>query len=336
MKIIEGNKRESFGKFTPSVLIRDSRLSFEARAVAMFLMSMGTRWELRATSLPFILKCPSAKGHLGRDATRKILKELEGCGYLKRTKYKNSDGQWVWDSTLAPYAGLSPTKCSDNSSATDLETEDGLAIDGGPVDNSSCVNDDGLNKTLLPLTDKGVVVNFPGQEVVPVDNSSCINDDNLNETRLPPQNDDIVPNFLRQEVVVVNENLDLTHPLLSHSKVIITQVWRKYSTQLTIEQMQQVVDEFVGVISASRYGNHSPIKSSRGWLNAVTKSMLDGDFAPEFGISIQRNRVNQSAGKNNSSKDKLQAQDPIDDATREKNRLACQNMVSTLSKGKAS
>ena len=52
----------------PCSLLRDSRLSYEARGVACHLLSLGRNWQLRAVALPRVLHDQSrAKGHLGRD-----------------------------------------------------------------------------------------------------------------------------------------------------------------------------------------------------------------------------------------------------------------------------
>jgi hypothetical protein len=83
----------------PRALIEDANLTFLARWFAIWLASRPPGWEIRAGALPRLLKDHSRPfGHLGRDSTRRCLKELENAGYLVRKRHHDAGGHWVWRS----------------------------------------------------------------------------------------------------------------------------------------------------------------------------------------------------------------------------------------------
>lgn len=78
MSRIRVDDSAEYWRSLPCSLLRDSWLSYEARGVACHLLSLGRNWQLRAVALPRVLHDQSrAKGHLGRDLCRRILRELE-------------------------------------------------------------------------------------------------------------------------------------------------------------------------------------------------------------------------------------------------------------------
>jgi len=101
----------------PVALINDSQLGLDTRAFAVWLLSKPDGWEIRARALPSLLKVRS--GNVGRDRTRRFLRELEATGYLTRTLAHSRDGRWIWR-----YAFRAVPRCS---------TGDGSAVDGSPV-----------------------------------------------------------------------------------------------------------------------------------------------------------------------------------------------------------
>ena len=114
----------------PCSLLRDARLSYEARGVACHLLSLGRNWQLRAVALPRVLHDQSrAKGHLGRDLCRRILRELEDAGYLARRKFQDEEGLWRWESVLTPVSQKVP-QTSMAGLAGDGETVDGTSVAG--------------------------------------------------------------------------------------------------------------------------------------------------------------------------------------------------------------
>lgn len=124
--IIRVHKNAGNWDAIPRTLIDDDRLSLEARAVAMWFLSRPPGWEIRATALPFLLKdATRCSGHVGRDFAQRMLRELQLCGYLKRTRTKTPSGQWRWQSVFDPVP-LAP--------AIDGLTVNGSSVDGKPVD----------------------------------------------------------------------------------------------------------------------------------------------------------------------------------------------------------
>lgn len=66
---------------------RDGRLSFRARGIHTYLMTMADNWEIRVGQLVKETK-------EGRDAIRKALRELEDAGYLHREQDKTPGGRF--------------------------------------------------------------------------------------------------------------------------------------------------------------------------------------------------------------------------------------------------
>jgi DNA-binding MarR family transcriptional regulator len=74
-----------------NAVLRDENLSFRARGVLACILSRPDNWKTTAESL-------ARESKEGRSAILTTLKELEAAGYMKRTKYRNEKGQWVWES----------------------------------------------------------------------------------------------------------------------------------------------------------------------------------------------------------------------------------------------
>lgn len=74
-------------------VVRDGRLSFKARGILTYLLSMPDNWKISATNLAKVGGC-------GRDAIESGLKELEDAGYIKRWYHRGQDGKYVHDSIV--------------------------------------------------------------------------------------------------------------------------------------------------------------------------------------------------------------------------------------------
>jgi len=111
-------------------LINDSRLQFDTRAVANWLMARPRGWQIRIGVLPYLLQQRAGPGErMGRDRVRRILRELERAGYLKRTRFKLPNGRWFWRVDFHGEPNLTQGR-------EDLATMDGSAVDGSAVDGS--------------------------------------------------------------------------------------------------------------------------------------------------------------------------------------------------------
>lgn len=71
-----------------NLTIRDHRLSFRARGVLCYLLSMPDNWRSSADRIAQV-------GVEGRDAVRKALDELERWGYIRRVKHQDEKGRWT-------------------------------------------------------------------------------------------------------------------------------------------------------------------------------------------------------------------------------------------------
>lgn len=73
-----------------NAMIRDGRLSWDARAILAFILSFPSNWEF---SLAWF--CRETK--TGRDKARRVVRELVAAGYCARVRKRKNDG------TLGPY-----------------------------------------------------------------------------------------------------------------------------------------------------------------------------------------------------------------------------------------
>jgi predicted transcriptional regulator len=67
--------------------LRNNSLSFRARGIHAYLLSMPDNWRTSALQM-------SRQGQEGRDAILKALQELEDAGFVKRTKSQDARGRW--------------------------------------------------------------------------------------------------------------------------------------------------------------------------------------------------------------------------------------------------
>ncbi|MFN7096157.1 MAG: hypothetical protein ACK4PR_01150, partial [Gammaproteobacteria bacterium] len=85
MSIIRIRKKENPFLIIEKNCIQDMRLSWKARGLLIYLLSMPDNWELRISDL--INRSPD-----GRDAVYSILKELRRVGYIQHERARNADG----------------------------------------------------------------------------------------------------------------------------------------------------------------------------------------------------------------------------------------------------
>lgn len=83
--IIRVSKPERFTVLSHEML-RDARLSFAARGLLAYLLSMPDNWEIRASDL--VKRSPA-----GRDAIYSTMRELVRLGYMQRKEIRASDGR---------------------------------------------------------------------------------------------------------------------------------------------------------------------------------------------------------------------------------------------------
>jgi hypothetical protein len=99
MKTIHRVKRKNHYTPIPNGLTRDRRISYQARAILVMMLSMPEDW---VTYVDVILEFGSdSKGKDGEVSVRKALKELIDVGYLERTRTRGEKGRyeavvWIW------------------------------------------------------------------------------------------------------------------------------------------------------------------------------------------------------------------------------------------------
>lgn len=90
MRYIFRNKVEENFTILRNSCIRNKELTWEARGVLHYLLSMPGDWVVSKADL--IAQSPSA----GDKVISRILKELETAGYIYRRKHQDKEGRWVW------------------------------------------------------------------------------------------------------------------------------------------------------------------------------------------------------------------------------------------------
>lgn len=165
MSIIRVKKNENF--FTASKeAFQNNDLSWEARGVLAYLMTKPGNWEVRVTDL-------IKNGSAGRDKIRRILKELEQYGYLKRIRVNRDDGQFDWVSEVYDSLELRPDYDPCTKTIKEPDTIDGFSGDGGnPPENG---------KTIAGKTIDGKPVDIIKNEF----NNNEKNDNNYNYNKCP-------------------------------------------------------------------------------------------------------------------------------------------------------
>ncbi|HGS4800649.1 TPA: hypothetical protein ACMDRB_000918 [Vibrio cholerae] len=130
MSVIRRAQEQEF-TVLPNRTIRDSRLSLDALGLLLKLISRPPNWEVR----PYQLQKECS---IGRDKLRRLLTELQDCGYLVRIKSRRADGTWDWISEVYQEAQTQSdsTMCgnSGHGSTMDVFPVDGSAVSGLPVD----------------------------------------------------------------------------------------------------------------------------------------------------------------------------------------------------------
>lgn len=106
-----------------NTVINDSTLSWEAKGLAVYLLSKPDDWRINTNQL----WNASANGH---GTVKRILRELEEAGFLRRMRMRAPDGTFVWDHAVYETP-------QDAAAATDedaIDTTDADAIGQTPLD----------------------------------------------------------------------------------------------------------------------------------------------------------------------------------------------------------
>jgi hypothetical protein len=134
--VLRIKKRTRGWEAVPRALITDVRLQFDTRGFAAWLLAKPPGWEIRAGTLPYLLKKERGPGeHIGRDKVRRFFRELEAAGYVARRRMRKADGQWRWQIEFTDTPPMTPTHPGTvDGSAVDGSATGGTAVDGLGVD----------------------------------------------------------------------------------------------------------------------------------------------------------------------------------------------------------
>lgn len=102
MSIFRVNKQDSFS-IVSNHTFNDARLTWEARGVLAYLFTKPDGWTVRRTDL--IKNAPN-----GEYQVRRILKELQDTGYMRREKRRHENGKFYYITEVyeIPLGGFPP------------------------------------------------------------------------------------------------------------------------------------------------------------------------------------------------------------------------------------
>lgn len=153
--IIKRKVRRDFTTL-PNDLIRDSRLSWGALGLLVYILSLPDDFRLRLCHLAKQKSC-------GRDATRARAKELENAGYLLITRERGTHGRFsstLWEVSDTPTLSAPTSPRSDFPDVVEPETENPNTVPPSP-DDPSLLNTD----TKQILREKRTTTTKPLQRV---------------------------------------------------------------------------------------------------------------------------------------------------------------------------
>lgn len=125
--IIKVVKPKSYTSIS-NIAINDSRLSWEARGVLIWLLSKPSNWIVSREALV-------NQGPAGREKVGRILNELESLGYLVRNQNRNADGTFTYESEVYEEPGAANPSAVESAAAkppliiTDLIITDPIKTD---------------------------------------------------------------------------------------------------------------------------------------------------------------------------------------------------------------
>ena len=76
-----------------NAVFADERLSWEARGLMGYLLSKPDDWQVRLHDL-------KRRGPAAEHKLRRMLRELERFGYLRRKRLRHADGTFSWTTTI--------------------------------------------------------------------------------------------------------------------------------------------------------------------------------------------------------------------------------------------
>ncbi len=99
--IVRAPKLEKYFKVANAVF-SDERLSWEARGLMGYLLSKPDDWQVRLHDLV-------RRGPAGEHKIRRMLRELDAAGYLRRERFRRFDGTFSWTFTIFEDPALAET-----------------------------------------------------------------------------------------------------------------------------------------------------------------------------------------------------------------------------------
>ena len=129
MSIVKVRRKQGNYTAISNVLLHDRRLSWEATGMLAFLLSKPDDWQCRPQ---YLIKQRKA----GRDKVRRILKELETCGYMRRYKIRDVRGRFTWMSIVFEIPDSEPIQAIDGFSG-DGASMPGFSVNGSTVNGKS-------------------------------------------------------------------------------------------------------------------------------------------------------------------------------------------------------
>ena len=130
-----------------NALIKDGRLSLEARGLLLFMLSLPSSWEFSIGGIAHALE-------ISENTVMRLVKELKTCGYIRQDKKKNNRGQFTsyeWHIYESPELGKNRTSGKPNSGRTELR--ENQTLDAPNFGKSRVIETNNIDKRLIDIND---------------------------------------------------------------------------------------------------------------------------------------------------------------------------------------
>lgn len=230
--------------------IRDSALSWAARGLLIYLLSMPDDWTVSVEHL-------TSQGPTGKKGLWTLLQELENQGYLTRTKKQGEQGRWKWEHVLRE---VPSTENTENPKET-------------PYTPSRCMDEAG--------TVKGGIYQVPNNQVLKKERTPLPPETANGEPPPTEQSNDLepqpVPPFKGVEFRVAldlfrRHRKEMKEPLTPLAEKLLFKKLAKWPESIAVQALEDaVLNRWRGVFEPRRNGSYLPTQAE---MNAGGRGKL--------------------------------------------------------------
>ena len=225
--IIRAERKEKF-TVVSNIALEDTRLSFRAKGILVFILSKPDRWQVSERHL-------AEQGPDGRSAVASALTELEEAGYLRRTRSRQPDGTFAWESMIFD----EPQPANEPEPAEEAQPAPTAEVDHSDPPGSQRSTMAG--KTGHGLTVRGKPSHIVNTEQVNTEQSKRDDDNEIRNRATPPSSSSssAPPSADYQRIrATYEQNFGLLTPILSDR---IKQAMTTYPAEWLLVAMERAV-----------------------------------------------------------------------------------------------